>query len=61
MRTKPPLRVALGEAETMARSAMDRDWWLVREEESERERGADIGRGEREGLREREADGEKDK
>ena len=50
--------MALGEVETMVRSAKGGAWWLMREEESEREREANIGRGKKEGLRKRETDGQ---
>ena len=43
--------MALSEAETMARLVVGKDWRLVREEESEREREAEIGREEREELK----------
>ena len=43
--------MALSKAETMARLAVGKDLRLVREEESEREREAEIGREEREELR----------
>ena len=49
--------VALSEAETMARLVVGKDWRLVREEESERERGWDRERGERRVERKVEADG----